>query len=180
MDGIDAALVETDGEGVVNPIAFMFFPYEPDFRPRLRAAMARALEMHAPARDALIDAVEQESTGLHAMADAALVEALLQNLLHNAWKYTAKVPAAHIRVYAEVRDGQRHFCIRDNGAGFDMAHAGKLFQPFQRLHLPHEFSGLGIGLATARRIVLRHGGELRADSAPGQGARFYFTLQPQA
>ncbi|WP_303812172.1 anhydro-N-acetylmuramic acid kinase, partial [Sandarakinorhabdus limnophila] len=62
MDGIDAALVETDGEGVVNPIAFMFFPYEPDFRPRLRAAMARALEMHAPARDALIDAVEQEST----------------------------------------------------------------------------------------------------------------------
>jgi anhydro-N-acetylmuramic acid kinase len=64
MDGIDAALVETDGEGVVNPIAFMFFPYEPDFRPRLRAAMAHALEMHAPARDALIDAVEQESTGL--------------------------------------------------------------------------------------------------------------------
>ncbi|WP_397588056.1 anhydro-N-acetylmuramic acid kinase [Sandarakinorhabdus limnophila] len=75
MDGIDAALVETDGEGVVNPIAFMFFPYEPDFRPRLRAAMARALEMHAPARDALIDAVEQESTGLHAMAVHRLLAA---------------------------------------------------------------------------------------------------------
>ncbi len=75
MDGIDAALVETDGEGVVNPIAFMFFPYEPNFRPRLRAAMARALEMHAPARDALIDAVEQESTGLHAMAVHRLLAA---------------------------------------------------------------------------------------------------------
>jgi len=75
MDGIDAALVETDGEGFVNPIAFMFFPYEPDFRPRLRAAMARALEMHAPARDALIDAVEQESTGLHAMAVHRLLAA---------------------------------------------------------------------------------------------------------
>lgn len=75
MDGIDAALVETDGEGVVNPVAFMFFPYETDFRPRLRAAMARALEMHAPARDALIDAVEQESTGLHAMAVHRLLAA---------------------------------------------------------------------------------------------------------
>jgi anhydro-N-acetylmuramic acid kinase len=75
MDGIDAALMETDGEGVVNPIAFMFFAYEADFRPRLRAAMARALEMHAPARDPLIDAVEQESTGLHAMAVHRLLAA---------------------------------------------------------------------------------------------------------
>ncbi len=75
MDGIDAALVETDGENAVNPIAFMFFPYEPDFRQRLRAAMARALEMHAPARDPLIDAVEQESTGLHAMAVHRLLAA---------------------------------------------------------------------------------------------------------
>jgi len=75
MDGIDAALIETDGEGHVAPRAFMFFPYEPDFRPRLRAAMARALEMHAPARDPLIDAVEQESTGLHAMAVHRLLAA---------------------------------------------------------------------------------------------------------
>ena len=75
IDGIDAALVETDGEGAVNPIAFMFFPYEPDLRPRLRAAMARALEMHGPARDALIDAVEQEVTGLHAMAVHRLLAA---------------------------------------------------------------------------------------------------------
>ena len=75
-------------------------------------------------------------------------------------------------------DGVRAFCVADNGAGFDMGRAAKLFQPFQRLHGPHEFVGLGIGLATVRRIVVRHGGLLKADSAPGQGAKFWFTLQP--
>ena len=77
-------------------------------------------------------------------------------------------------------DGTLEFCVCDNGAGFDMARAAKLFQPFQRLHLPHEFSGLGIGLATARRIVLRHGGALGAQSSPGQGATFCFTLPDEA
>jgi PAS domain S-box-containing protein len=115
---------------------------------------------------------------LRAQADPALMEALLQNLLHNAWKYTANEPQAQIRVFAREHGGQRHFCVSDNGAGFDMARAGKLFQPFQRLHMPHEFSGLGIGLATARRIVQRHGGELQAHSAPGEGATFCFTLPP--
>jgi PAS domain S-box-containing protein len=117
---------------------------------------------------------------LRAQADPALMEALLQNLLHNAWKYTANEPQAQIRVFAREHGGQRHFCVSDNGAGFDMARAGKLFQPFQRLHMPHEFSGLGIGLATARRIVQRHGGELQAHSAPGEGATFCFTLPPEA
>ena len=116
---------------------------------------------------------------LRAQADPALMEALLQNLLHNAWKYTANEPQAQIRVFAREHGGQRHFCVSDNGAGFDMARAGKLFQPFQRLHMPHEFSGLGIGLATARRIVQRHGGELLAHSAPGEGATFCFTLPPE-
>ncbi len=120
----------------------------------------------------------QVEPGLLAMADAPLVEALLQNLLHNAWKYSACTPLAQIRVRLDTTGGRREFLVADNGAGFDMARADKLFQPFQRLHGPHEFKGLGIGLATARRIVLRHGGELRADAAPGQGARFYFTLQP--
>ncbi|MBL0942851.1 MAG: PAS domain S-box protein [Hydrogenophaga sp.] len=114
--------------------------------------------------------------GLLAMADPPLVEALLQNLLHNAWKYTGCTPHARIHVGLHTADGAREFVVADNGAGFDMARADKLFQPFQRLHMPHEFKGLGIGLATARRIVLRHGGELRAEAAPGQGARFYFTL----
>jgi PAS domain S-box-containing protein len=109
-------------------------------------------------------------------ADPALIEAVLQNLLHNAWKYTAKVPNASIHVYRVVENGQRKYCVSDNGAGFDMTRAGKLFQPFQRLHPSTEFVGLGIGLATARRIVLRHGGELTVQSAPGQGATFAFTL----
>jgi len=117
--------------------------------------------------------------GLQAQADPALMDALLQNLLHNAWKYTANTTHAEIRVFAREQDGERHFCVSDNGAGFDMARADKLFQPFQRLHMPHEFSGLGIGLATSRRIVQRHGGNLQAQAAPGQGATFCFTLPPE-
>lgn len=115
-------------------------------------------------------------TGMHAMADPALVEALMQNLLHNAWKYTANTPEAYIRVNVAWQDGQQHFSVSDNGAGFDMARAAKLFQPFQRLHMPHEFTGLGIGLATSLRIVQRHGGELQASAEPGKGATFRFTL----
>lgn len=114
--------------------------------------------------------------GLQALADPALVEALMQNLLHNAWKYTAATAQPDIRVYARTLDGQTHYCISDNGAGFDMARSDKLFQPFQRLHMPNEFAGLGIGLATARRIVQRHGGTLQAWGTPGEGATFCFTL----
>lgn len=119
--------------------------------------------------------------GLYAHADPALIEALLQNLLHNAWKYTAQTTDAQIRFYEQDIDGQVHFSVSDNGAGFDMSRAQKLFQPFQRLHLPHEFAGLGIGLATAQRIVQRHGGQLRAEAAPGRGATFSFSLpEPDA
>jgi len=114
--------------------------------------------------------------GLQIQADPALMEALMQNLLHNAWKYSASVPQAHIRVYVDLSGGVPRYCVSDNGAGFDMARAGKLFQPFQRMHKASEFAGLGIGLATARRIVLRHGGDLQANSAPGQGATFCFTM----
>lgn len=122
-------------------------------------------------------AVEWEiEPDLRVQADPALTEALMQNLLNNAWKYTAGVAQARIRVFSREDDGGREYCVSDNGAGFDMARADKLFQPFQRLHQPHEFAGLGIGLATARRIVQRHGGVLRAESQPGQGATFSFTL----
>lgn len=114
--------------------------------------------------------------GLHASADPALVEALLQNLLHNAWKYTSSTAEPRIDFFARQAGRDTHFCVRDNGAGFDMARAEKLFQPFQRLHQPHEFGGLGIGLATAQRIVQRHGGSMRAEAAPGRGATFDFTL----
>ena len=123
----------------------------------------------------------QVEPGLIVQADPPLIEALLQNLLGNAWKYTNKTAEARIRVYSESDDhGRTRYCISDNGAGFDMARADKLFQPFQRLHMPNEFAGLGVGLATARRIVLRHGGELSARGTPGQGAQFCFTLPPEA
>lgn len=145
----------------------------------LSAIATRQLrELAATSPERVVDWTVQP--GLMAMADGPLIEALLQNLLHNAWKYSAQAAHACIRFSVQERDGQREFVVADNGAGFDMARAAKLFQPFQRLHMPHEFAGLGIGLATARRIVLRHGGELRAESAPGEGARFYFTLQPAA
>lgn len=114
--------------------------------------------------------------GIEVLADPPLIEALMQNLLHNAWKYTSAAPRAQIRVFTQLRDGANFICVSDNGAGFDMGRADKLFQPFQRLHQPNEFAGLGIGLATARRIVQRHGGLLEAHSAPGQGATFSFTL----
>ena len=118
--------------------------------------------------------------GLQVQADPALMEALMQNLLHNAWKYSAAVPQAQIRVFVDHSGADPRYCVSDNGAGFDMARAAKLFQPFQRMHKPHEFAGLGIGLATARRIVLRHGGDLQAHSAPGQGATFCFTLPSES
>ena len=136
-------------------------------------------EMADDEPDRLVD--WQVEPGLIVQADPPLIEALLQNLLGNAWKYTSKTAEARIRVCSENDDaGQTRYCISDNGAGFDMAQAEKLFQPFQRLHMPNEFAGLGVGLATARRIVLRHGGELSAQGKPGQGAQFCFTLPPEA
>ncbi len=109
-------------------------------------------------------------------ADPRLTRTLLQNLLENAWKYTRHTEQPRIKLYSEIRNGERIVCIEDNGAGFDMALSGKLFQPFQRLHSRDEFPGLGIGLATVRRIVERHGGWIRGEGWPGKGARFCFTL----
>jgi PAS domain S-box-containing protein len=114
--------------------------------------------------------------GLRAVCDPVLVRALLDNLLGNAWKFTAKVPAARIELTATEKDGAQVFCVRDNGAGFDMAFANKLFAPFQRLHTVAEFPGTGIGLATVQRIVRRHGGQTWAEGAVNAGATFYFTL----
>jgi light-regulated signal transduction histidine kinase (bacteriophytochrome) len=109
-------------------------------------------------------------------ADGRLVRILLDNLIGNAWKFTAKVAAPHVEVGAEQRDGETVFFVRDNGAGFDMAYVDRLFTPFQRLHGEREYGGTGIGLATVRRIVERHGGRIWADSKPGEVTTFYFTL----
>lgn len=113
---------------------------------------------------------------LNVRGDARMVDAVMRNLLGNAWKYTSNTQQASIRVYAERNNGNHFLCVTDNGAGFDMAHAGKLFQPFQRLHRQEEFQGTGIGLATVQRIVHRHGGVIRAEGAPGKGATFCFSL----
>jgi light-regulated signal transduction histidine kinase (bacteriophytochrome) len=109
-------------------------------------------------------------------ADPRLLEVLLRNLLDNAWKFTAKEPQARIELGCLRNGEQREFFVRDNGAGFDMAYADKLFGAFQRLHRQQDFPGTGIGLATVQRIVARHGGRIRAEGAPGAGATFFFTL----
>lgn len=114
--------------------------------------------------------------GLAATGDANLLRVVLENLLGNAWKFTGKHPEATITVGRTMRDGHAAFFVRDTGAGFDMAYAGRLFGAFQRLHAAGEFAGTGIGLATVQRIVRRHGGEVWAEGAVGQGATFTFTL----
>jgi PAS domain S-box-containing protein len=114
--------------------------------------------------------------GLRAEGDPHLLEVVLNNLLGNAWKYTGRSPHPVIKVHGETGAAATTISVSDNGAGFDMKHAAKLFQPFQRLHREDEFPGLGIGLATVQRIIRRHGGKLEAMAAPGQGATFRFTL----
>ena len=116
--------------------------------------------------------------GMLAHGDPRLVRVALENLLTNAWKFTSRRERACIEVgQIEGDSASPVFFVRDNGVGFDPAFADKLFGPFQRLHDAAEFPGTGIGLATVRRIVLRHGGRVWAESRPGQGASFYFTLQ---
>ena len=109
-------------------------------------------------------------------ADPRLLRAVLENLLENAWKFTATRPQAWIELGVTARDGQPTYFVRDNGIGFDMAYVDKLFSPFQSLHPRTEFAGTGIGLATVQRIVRRHGGQVWGEGQPDGGASFYFTL----
>jgi len=114
--------------------------------------------------------------GVEAVADPGLLNVCLDNLLGNAFKYTSQTPAACIEFGLLDTAGKKVYFVRDNGAGFDMTYSEKLYAPFQRLHQHQEFSGSGIGLATVKRIITRHGGEIWAESCVGQGATFYFTL----
>lgn len=114
--------------------------------------------------------------GCTAIGDAQLLRVLLENLLENAWKYTRTTSPARIEFGREVDSGEAVFFVRDNGVGFDMRYAGRLFGPFQRLHTSEEFEGTGIGLASAARVVHRHGGRIWAEAEPGKGATFRFTL----
>jgi signal transduction histidine kinase len=151
----------------------------------------QSLDLSAVARDVIADLREKDSAravtvdipdGLTAFADASLVSIVLVNLLGNAWKFTANQPEARIAFESRRVDGTKStaaetvFAVSDNGAGFDMAYAAKLFLPFHRLHRDSEFEGTGIGLATVHRLISRHGGRVWADSAPGKGATFFFTL----
>ena len=114
--------------------------------------------------------------GISASADPRLARILLANLIGNAWKFTARQPVARVEIGIEIVDGDTRVFVRDNGVGFDMIYAHKLFGAFQRLHSQSEFPGAGIGLATVRRIVNRHGGRAWAEGAVGEGATFYFVL----
>jgi PAS domain S-box-containing protein len=131
------------------------------------------LRRNAPQREVDV-AIEP---GLIARADRYLVHSLLENLLGNAWKFTSRTANARIEL-SKVRQsgGMVELVVRDNGVGFEATQAERLFTPFQRLHRESEFPGTGIGLATAKRIVERHGGSMRAEAAPGRGASFYFSL----
>jgi light-regulated signal transduction histidine kinase (bacteriophytochrome) len=104
---------------------------------------------------------------------------VLENLLRNSWKFTSKTKAARIELIAEQRDGKPVCCVRDNGAGFEPEQAKRLFGVFQRLHSPREFPGTGVGLATVKRILQRHGGDIWGEGKPNEGATFYFTLPPR-
>lgn len=116
--------------------------------------------------------------GLVVHGDERMLSAALTNLIDNAWKYTGTTAGACIRVHTGEVNGLRGVCVSDNGAGFDMRQADRLFKPFQRLHREDEFPGIGIGLATVQRIVHRHGGEITARGAPGEGATFCMVLPP--
>ena len=114
--------------------------------------------------------------GVTVVADGQLLRIAVENLLENAWKFTAKTPMPRIEFGLTNVAGEPSYFVRDNGAGFDMAYADRLFGPFQRLHLASEFPGTGIGLATVQRIIHRHGGRVWAEGLPGQGATFHFTI----
>ena len=133
------------------------------------------LAQESPARDVDV----QIEPNLFIEADPQMVQIALQNLLDNAWKYTGKTAQPRIEVGWSANGTARVFHVRDNGAGFDMRYATKLFGAFQRLHARQDFDGTGVGLATVQRIVHRHGGKIWADSAVNAGTTFYFTLEPE-
>jgi signal transduction histidine kinase len=131
------------------------------------------LRQREPNREADIVIAE----GLSAQGDPSLMGAVLENLLNNAWKFSARQPRTHIEFGRKFERAEPVFFIRDNGIGFDMNYADKLFGPFQRLHTNHDFAGHGIGLATVQRVIHRHGGRIWAESKVDHGATFFFTLQ---
>jgi two-component system sensor histidine kinase/response regulator len=138
----------------------------------LAREIVREMKNGAAGRDVKVEVAQ----AMTASGDRRLVRILMSNLLSNAWKFTSVKPAALIEVGTEIVDGESRIYVRDNGVGFDMIYAHRLFGAFQRLHSQSEFPGAGIGLATAQRIVNRHGGRIWAEGAAGEGATFYFVI----
>jgi len=141
---------------------------------QLASYVVEDLRRSAPGREADIDI----EPGLTAQGDPTLLRLVLENLLGNAWKYTTRTSRAQIALRQHHQGGQRSFLVQDNGAGFDMRSAERLFGLFQRLHSANDFPGHGVGLASVKRIVQRHGGDIWAEAEPGRGATFHFTLAP--
>ena len=139
----------------------------------LSYSLTEKLQIANPSRTLKIEIQPKMSV----KGDKKLLEILMENLLENAWKFTSQVNNASVKIGEFIKDGEQVFFVRDNGAGFDMAYADKLFIPFQRLHSVDEYPGTGIGLALVSRIVHRHGGRIWAEGEVGKGATFYFTLQ---
>jgi PAS domain S-box-containing protein len=141
------------------------------------SAMAKAIltDLHNGEPQRSVECVVPE--GLAAEGDPRLLRVVLDNLLGNAWKFTRKKPQARIELGVAKQDGHQVYFVRDDGAGFDMTYVDKLFGTFQRLHAAEDFSGSGVGLATVRRIIRRHGGRVWAQGAEGKGATFTFTLK---
>lgn len=141
----------------------------------LALAVAEQFQENHPERRVSFDVQE----ALYAHGDPRLLRIALENLLGNAWKFTRHQEAARVSLGVRELGGRAVYFVRDNGAGFDMQYADKLFLPFQRLHAPGQFEGNGVGLATVQRIIQSHGGDIWAESEPGRGATFYFTLPLQ-
>jgi PAS domain S-box-containing protein len=142
------------------------------------SGLAREVALEVSAADPSRTVRWEISDDLRAQGDPHLIRLVLQNLLGNAWKFTAHAADPVISVSMRPQSGIDVFEVRDNGAGFDMKYADKIFDPFQRLHSASEFEGTGIGLAIVHRIVTRHGGRIRAEGAVGAGAAFRFNLTP--
>jgi len=138
----------------------------------LASCIVADLRNYNPSRNVQISI----SDGLRVLADRILINMVLSNLLGNAWKFTSKQEKAHITFGSEGHNDKTVFYINDNGVGFDLNHAKKMFEPFYRLHSADEFEGTGIGLAIVERIIRRHGGKVWAKGEVGKGATVFFTL----